>query len=347
MTTPHALRLDGELTIYRAQELRQTLLQRSPDLAQARAQLTQAEHQLDLQRRMRTMHGLYYQATGSMTLEHVNHFEREGVLPIAFSLFHYTNMEDASFMLISGMAPIWNEEWQERVQMTVNDHGKHRTVHEMESQRIGDYGAFVEYMEAVFGRTESWLDALDPADLDESEPSLMLYTSGTTGRPKGVRNKLTNLRDAVLEAFDTVGGADYLVRLANGGCIDRSTNTNPGPAVCAALSNVNGATPNAAALAVLPPGMNVNGFVWVLPPWTFDCVPVKRTFSPLAGSLMPISSRTFLKICATRLILRVSESRIVSMASSWPCSAQIAIVDCVRGLFLNDWLCVKGNTYSS
>ena len=35
-------------------ELRQTLLQRSPDLAQARAQLTQAEHQLDLQRRMRT-----------------------------------------------------------------------------------------------------------------------------------------------------------------------------------------------------------------------------------------------------------------------------------------------------
>lgn len=27
MNTPHALRLDGELTIYRAQELRQTLLQ--------------------------------------------------------------------------------------------------------------------------------------------------------------------------------------------------------------------------------------------------------------------------------------------------------------------------------
>ena len=29
------------------------------------------------------------------SLEHVNHFEREGVLPIAFSLFHYTNMQDA------------------------------------------------------------------------------------------------------------------------------------------------------------------------------------------------------------------------------------------------------------
>lgn len=42
------------------------------------------------------------------------------------------------------------------------------------------------------------------------------------GRPKGVRNKLTNLREAVLEAFDTVGGPEYLVRLANGTQSDRS-----------------------------------------------------------------------------------------------------------------------------
>ena len=119
-----------------------------------------------LQRRMRTMHGLYYQATSSMDLEHVNHFEREGVLPIAFSLFHYTNMEDASFMLISGMPPIWNPEWQARVRMTVNDHGKHRTVDEMVHQRIGDLDAFVEYMRAVFGRTSAWLKDLDPAALD-------------------------------------------------------------------------------------------------------------------------------------------------------------------------------------
>jgi hypothetical protein len=42
------------------------------------------------------------------------------------------------------------------------------------------------------------------------------------GRPKGVRNKLTNLREAVLEAFDTVGGPEYLVRLANGTQSDRA-----------------------------------------------------------------------------------------------------------------------------
>lgn len=46
------------------------------------------------------------------------------------------------------------------------------------------------------------------------------------GRTKGVRNKLTNLRDAVLEAFDKVGGVDYLVKLANGTQSDRAAFTS-------------------------------------------------------------------------------------------------------------------------
>jgi hypothetical protein len=118
-----------------------------------------------LQRRMRAMHSLYYQAVGSMGPEHVNHFERDGVLPIAFSLFHYTNMEDASFMLVTGVAPIWDKRWQARVAMAVNDHGKHLSVAEMVHQRIGDYPAFIEYQRVVFDRTEAHLDTMDPADL--------------------------------------------------------------------------------------------------------------------------------------------------------------------------------------
>ena len=118
-----------------------------------------------LQRRMKALHSLYHQAVSTMDIEHVNHFEREGVLPIAFCLFHITNMIDASFMLMTGTPPIWNDEWQARVQMTVNDHGKHKTVDEMVHQRIGDYEAFQEYMRAVFTRTEEWLEQLDPAEL--------------------------------------------------------------------------------------------------------------------------------------------------------------------------------------
>jgi hypothetical protein len=117
-----------------------------------------------LQRRMAAMHSLYYQAVDTMELEHVNHFEREGVLPIAFSLFHYTNMEDTSFVMITGQDPVWSEAWADKVQMTINDHGKHRTVDEMIEQRIGDYDAFKSYQRAVFDRTEGWLADLDPSE---------------------------------------------------------------------------------------------------------------------------------------------------------------------------------------
>ena len=42
------------------------------------------------------------------------------------------------------------------------------------------------------------------------------------GRPRNVKNRLTNLREAVLEAFDQVGGAAYLAKLAQGTSSDRA-----------------------------------------------------------------------------------------------------------------------------
>ena len=119
-----------------------------------------------LRRRMRAMFSLYEDALASMDDTHVNHFEREGVLPIAFSLFHYVNMHDASYMMLTGTTPIWNDDWQQRVGVTVNDHGKHKTVDEMIHQRIGDLDAFTEYMRAVYSRTLDWLASMNPTDLD-------------------------------------------------------------------------------------------------------------------------------------------------------------------------------------
>jgi len=118
-----------------------------------------------LQRRMRALHSLYDDAVATMDIDQVNHFEREGVLPIAFSLFHIVNMMDASFMLMTGTPPIWDDGWEARVRPAIPDHGKQRTVAEMVHQRIGDYPAFREYMGLVFARTEAWLDALDPGEL--------------------------------------------------------------------------------------------------------------------------------------------------------------------------------------
>ena len=119
-----------------------------------------------LQRRMHALFSLYYDAVATMDLDQVNHFEREGVLPIAFSLFHIVNMIDASFLLMTGTPPIWDEEWVARVHPAIADHGKHRTVEEMVHQRIGDYGQFQSYMRQVFDRVEAWLADLDPAELD-------------------------------------------------------------------------------------------------------------------------------------------------------------------------------------
>src|SRR5581483_450187 len=47
-----------------------------------------------VQRHIRGMHSLWLEATASMGAEHVNHFERSGVLPAAFSLNHMTRIED-------------------------------------------------------------------------------------------------------------------------------------------------------------------------------------------------------------------------------------------------------------
>jgi len=118
-----------------------------------------------LQRRLRALHSLYTDALKTMDIDQVNHFEREGVVPIAFSLFHIANMIDASFMLMTGTSPIWDDEWEGRVRPAIADHGKHRSVAEMVHQRIGDYDAFQEYLHAVFNRVESWLDGLDPNEL--------------------------------------------------------------------------------------------------------------------------------------------------------------------------------------
>jgi DinB superfamily len=122
-------------------------------------------HVDSLRRRMAAMHSLYYDAVATMDLSHVNHFEREGVLPIAFSLFHYTNMQDMTFSVIAGTQPIWDATWQARVQMAIDDHGKERTVDEMIHQRVGDYDEFAQYQREVFGRTEAWLADLQPDEI--------------------------------------------------------------------------------------------------------------------------------------------------------------------------------------
>ena len=120
-----------------------------------------------LQRRMRAMHSLWEDAVATMDLDQVNHVEREPVLPIAFSLFHFVQIEDGSATMLGAGDMVYDDSWADRIGLTIADHGKHRTVDEMVHQRIGDYDAFTKYMALVFDKTESWLAGLDPAALTE------------------------------------------------------------------------------------------------------------------------------------------------------------------------------------
>jgi len=118
-----------------------------------------------LRRRFRALFSLYEDATATMTLEQVNHREKARVMPIAFSLFHYVNMIDASMMMLTGEMFICNDEILDAINPGIRDHGKHKTVDEMDVQQIGNYEAFIDYMNKVFARIETWLATLQPEDL--------------------------------------------------------------------------------------------------------------------------------------------------------------------------------------
>ena len=120
-----------------------------------------------LRRRMRAMHSLWEDAVSTMDLDQVNHVEREPVLPIAFSLFHFVQIEDGSATMLGAGPMVYDDEWGSRMGLAIADHGKHKTVEEMVAQRIGDYDAFRTYMDAVFAKTETWLASLDPSALTE------------------------------------------------------------------------------------------------------------------------------------------------------------------------------------
>lgn len=64
----------------------------------------------------------------------------------------------------------------------------------------------------------------NPAPKSGRERSLANLTAN--GRPKGVKNKNTELKNAVLKAFDKVGGHRYLIKMANGTASDRAAFMN-------------------------------------------------------------------------------------------------------------------------
>ena len=122
-----------------------------------------------LRDRIRAINTLWKRAVSDMTLEHVNHHERPGVLPIAFSLSHCMRVQDASISrFFLGEPPIWESGgWAKRIGVTVDRLGREETVEEMERLRFGDFSAWVAYQSEVIDRTSRVLETINEEMLAE------------------------------------------------------------------------------------------------------------------------------------------------------------------------------------
>ncbi len=129
-----------------------------------------AEILQSLQRRASAMHMLWQKAVSDITLDQVNHHERAGVLPIAFSFYHYVRGEDGtvSRLVLNGARPMWQAGgWAARVGVNIPDARRGLSVAEAEQIRFGNFDAWREYQSAVFVRTEACLAELAATRLDE------------------------------------------------------------------------------------------------------------------------------------------------------------------------------------
>lgn len=113
-------------------------------------------------RRIAAVHALWQQGVSDLTADHVNHFERAGVLPIAFTLLHFVVGEDrngARYLSLDAM--LWDQEgWAKRVGLLGDPPQRGTPMADAERIRLGDVDAWRSYQSAVFARTERALATL-------------------------------------------------------------------------------------------------------------------------------------------------------------------------------------------
>jgi hypothetical protein len=121
-----------------------------------------------LRNRLRAMNTLYGWAAQDLTLEHVNHHERAGVLPLAFSFLHFMKIQDQTVSRsMLGEPPVWESGgWASKVGVSVDKVGREESVEEMEQLRVRDWDAYQDYQAQVIERTTAALASADRAMLE-------------------------------------------------------------------------------------------------------------------------------------------------------------------------------------
>ena len=122
-----------------------------------------------LKNKIRAMNELWERAISDLSLDQVNHHERDGVLPMAFSFSHYIRAQDQSISGPFRREPtLWQSGgWAAKVGVTIDDLGREATVEEMQHIRFADLDAWRAYQAEVLSRTAIVLDSLTEEILTE------------------------------------------------------------------------------------------------------------------------------------------------------------------------------------
>jgi len=122
-----------------------------------------------LRNRIRAMNTLWERAASDLTLDQVNHHEREGVLPMAFSFSHYIKAQDQSISRVFlREEQLWvTGGWASKVGVNVDALGREETVEEMQHLRFADFEAWKAYQAEVIARTSKALEAITADSLAE------------------------------------------------------------------------------------------------------------------------------------------------------------------------------------
>lgn len=171
-----------------------------------------------LRNRIRAMNVLWDRALSDMTLEQMNHHEREGVLPMAFSFGHFLRMQDQSIsMPFRHEPPVWvSGGWAEKVGVSVQGIGREESVAEMEQLTFGDLDAWKAYQGIVIERTSATLETITEEMLAEVmmpqlPPNMQNIFCGIVVGPGGAIRKLE-----VLECFIYQHGLRHMGEVEHG-----------------------------------------------------------------------------------------------------------------------------------
>jgi len=112
--------------------------------------------------RVAAVHALWQQGVADLTVDQVNHFERAGVLPIAFTLMHFVVGEDRNVArYLAADTLLWDRQgWAKHVRLVGEPPMRGTPMADAERIRLGDIDAWRAYQTAVFERTERALATL-------------------------------------------------------------------------------------------------------------------------------------------------------------------------------------------